>query len=1113
MDFLRTRSIMCFLIVCAYGMSISCRQETPALFTDVTVASGIDFKNTITETDELNVLNFEYMYNGGGVAIGDINNDGLADIYFTGNQVKNKLYLNKGNMHFEDITEKAGVDGRDGWKTGVTMADVNGDGLLDIYVCYSGKGDVASRANQLFINNGAHDGIPSFSDEATAYGLDAPGTNSTQAAFFDYDRDGDLDMFLLNHATMFYAPFTNTSKLRTKHHPYFSNRLYRNDNGHFVDVSESAGIKGGGNNFGLGVAISDINNDGWPDIYTTNDFEEQDFLYLNNHDGTFRDITKTAIRHISKFGMGCDVADYNNDGLMDVMVLDMLPEDNKRQKLLRGADEYDKYNLLVDSGYFHQNMRNTLQLNRGVSGDGAPLFSEIGQLSGVSNTDWSWSPLFADYDNDGNKDLFITNGYLRDYTNMDFLTYTVQEYREKYGTQVLLSDLVKEMPQTKIPNYIFRNKGDLSFENVTQQWGLNMPSVSNGAAYADLDNDGDLDLIVNNLGDNSAVFRNNANLDKTTHYLGIQLQDTGLNRWALGAKVTIEMSSGKKQFFEMQPARGFQSSVDPIIHVGLSADTVVKQIVVHWPSGKISSYKDVACNQLIKLYPRILEDDKTADATGLLFSDITEKSGINFIQHENQYVDFKHEYLLPYQLSKDGPRLAKADVNGDGLEDVFVGAPMGQSAKLFLQIAGEKFVESTSQPWKDDSLSEDIQSVFFDLDGDGDQDLYVVSGGNETHSSVAQMQDRLYINNGNGAFAKATGVLPLFSGSKSCVAVADYDKDGKPDVFIGGRVVPGKYGISPQSFLLKNNSSKDHLALVDAISHDAPGLQFAGMVTDACWTDLNRDGWPDLIVVGDWMPVTVYMNNKGRLINKTKEYKLEQSAGLWTRIMPGDIDNDGDTDFILGNLAPNTQLKASVKEPMSLCVNDFGRNGVSMPVLNYFIQGRCYPYPSRDELSEVMPQLKKKFLRYASYANATINEVFTPEQMKGMKELKVQQLKNCVLENMGNEKFGLKELSMEAQMSPVFGASIEDINDDGKNDLILSGNFYPFRVQLGREDASYGLVQAGTGAGKFTSLPLNKTGWITSGDIRDMISVKTKAGKTLYVLAKNNERLQVIKRN
>ncbi len=1104
--------IFLFMVAAILVCVQSCKPGKEKLFTDISAETGINFSNIIEESEQLHVLNFEYMYNGAGVAVGDVNNDGLPDIYFTANQGENKLYINKGDLKFEDLTGAAGIAGKQGWKTGVTMADVNGDGLLDIYVCYSGKGDKASRSNQLFINQGVKNGAPSFIDKAAEYGLDVPGSNSTQAVFFDYDRDGDLDMFLLDHATSFYSPFFNTNKLRNKRHPYFSNYLFRNDGGHFTDVSEQAGIKGGGNNFGLGVSVSDVNNDGWPDIYTTNDYEEQDFLLLNNHDGTFRDATKESIAHISKYAMGCDIADYNNDGLMDIVVLDMLPEDNRRQKLLRGGDEYDKYNLLVDSGYFHQNMRNTLQLNDGITENHTPVFSEIGQLANISNTDWSWAPLLADFDNDGFKDLFVTNGYWRDYTNMDFLSFDVDEYRKNHPGQTLGYDLVKQMPQTKISNYIFRNKGNLQFEDKRNDWGITEPLISNGAVYADLDNDGDLDLIVNNIGSKASVYRNNSEKMKDHNFLRIQLMDTGYNRFAIGAKVSIESFSGANQYVEMQPVRGYQSSVDPTIHFGLGKDSMVKKVVVRWPDGKYSTINNVKANATLHINKSRTPIDSIRSnpaETKPLFTNYTLQSGINFIQKENTYVDFKNEFLLPWQLSKQGPRLAKADVNGDGLEDIFIGAPMGQAAQLYLQTSDEKFTLAASQPWKADSLCEDIQSAFLDADGDGDMDLYIVSGGNEYHASAAEMQDRLYINDGKGNFTRAQNSIPVMRTSKSCVAIADYNKDGKPDIFIGGRLVKGKYGVSPESYLLKNGSGNNQVKFTNAIASDAKGLQFAGMITDAVWVDINKDGWLDLIVVGEWMPVRIFINNHGKLEEKTNEYGLAKSGGLWTRIFAGDFDNDGDIDFLLGNLAPNTQFKASADQPMSLCVNDFLKTGISVPVLCYYIQGVSYPYASRDELTELIPALKKKFLRYASYADATMKDIFTEEQMKGMLDLKAYTVKNSFLENRGNGKFLLRELPVQAQFSAIFGAVKGDFDNDGRNEIVAVGNFYPFRVQLGREDAGKGVLLRPDKVSGFTATGIN--GVKLDGDVRDMLAVKTKTGKTLLVIAKNNDHIQVIK--
>lgn len=1101
------------LVLAAFGCRNAADSLPGKLFTDVSAETGIDFANHIQETEQLHILNFEYMYNGAGVAVGDLNGDGLADIYFSANQLSNRLYLNKGGMEFEDITASAGVAGKGGWKTGVTMADVNGDGRLDIYVCYSGKGTVPERANQLFINETVGGQTPVFVEKAAVYGIDVPGSNSTQATFFDYDRDGDLDMFLLNHATRFYSPFFNTERLRNKRHRYFSNYMFRNDSGHFTDVSEAAGIKGGGNNFGLGVAVSDINNDGWPDLYTTNDYDEQDFLYLNNQNGSFREVAQTSLAHMSKYGMGCDVADYNNDGLMDIVVMDMMAEDNYRQKMLRGPDEYYRYNLMVDSGYHHQNMRNTLQAGQGIRTDGSPVFSEIGQLTGVSNTDWSWAPLFADFDNDGFKDLFITNGYWRDYTNMDFLAFEVDNYKATHGTAPLGLDLVKKMKQTKISNYAFRNKGDLTFENTTRQWDLKQPSISHGAAYADLDNDGDLDLVVNNLGATASVFRNNSHETGRNHYLRVKLKGPGANTSAIGARVTLETTAGTRQYAEMVATRGYQSSVEPVIHFGLGSGNQVASVIVSWPDGRRSVHTGVQNNTTIEVsFDSARAASVVADGSTGLFTDISAESGIDFIHRENAFIDFKNELLLPWQLSRDGPRLAKADVNGDGLEDVFIGAPAGQQARLYVRNASGKFTASAAQPWNADAGCEDTDAVFFDADGDGDLDLYVASGGNEPHPDASELADRLYLNDGRGRFSKVTDGLPALSARKGCVAIADYNKDGKPDVFVGGRVVAGSYGVIPESYLLVNRSSGGKVRFENSTSADAAALQFAGMVTDAEWTDINHDGWPDLIVVGEWMPVKLFVNDKGRLVDRSKELGLQKSEGLWTRVIPADMDGDGDQDFLLGNLAPNTQLRATEKEPVTLCVNNFVAAGKPVPLLCYYIQGKSYPMASRDEISGPMPVLKRKFRDYASYANAGMQEIFTAEERKNMREFHAYHTRNSWLESTGNQRLILRELPLPAQFAPIQAGLSGDFDADGSPDLFAAGNFYPFRVQLGREDAGIGMLLQNRASGMSVA-GYPTTGAVVNGDVRDMVLVGGRKEGSVIVVGKNNGRVQVLKVN
>jgi hypothetical protein len=1091
-----------FLLLLAPCFFCNCHPSQQQQFTDVSENSGITFANNITESEQQNIFTYEYMYNGAGVAVGDVNNDGLPDVFFTANQLPDQLYLNKGNLKFEDITAAANVAGKQGWKTGVSMADVNGDGLLDIYVCYSGNGDEESRSNELFINKGIKNSVPFFEDEAKQYGLDAPGTNSNQAMFFDYDHDGDLDMFLLDHAVIFYSPLFNTYKLRHKRHPYYSNYLFRNDGGHFTDVSAQAGIPGGGNNFGLGVVAADINNDGWEDMYITNDYDEQDFLLLNNHNGTFTEVTKDALQHISKYGMGCDVADYNNDGLPDIIVPDMWPEDNYRQKILRGPDEYDRYHLLIDSGYMQQNMRNTLQLNTGIKRNNIPQFSEIGQLAGISNTDWSWSSLLADFDDDGNKDLFISNGFWRDYSNLDFQSFTAADYIKANGPGAPLYQLIDSIPQTRLSNYAFRNKGNLCFENVTNSWGLHTSNVSNGVAYADLDNDGDLDLIVNNMGERASVYRNN-NISKS-NYLNIQLKGNGANTQAVGTRITIITADGKLQTAEQQPVRGYLSCMQPMVHFGLGKDSLITTLVIQWPTGNFTRLKSVKVNQTLTIDEVASSKDSVNNLIKepVLFADISKQSGLNFFQRENDFVDFKVEPLLPWQLSKQGPKMCKADVNGDGLEDVFIGAPKDGKACLYIQQKNGSFKLSSSQPWQTTNVCDDVQSIFFDADGDKDTDLYIVKGGNEMPNGSA-FQDELYVNDGKGNFTKAVNVLPAMQTSKSCVTVGDFNNDNKPDLFVGGRSVPGKYGIAPQSYLLQNESSNGHIKFVDVTAAVAPSLQYAGMITSAVFTDVNNDHQPDLLIAGEWMPIKIFINQKNKFTDATSEYGLQNTNGLWTSITPMDINNDGIEDFLLGNLAPNMQFKASLLQPMSLCVNDFLHTGKTEPVLCYYIKDTSYPYASRNEMLDEMPLLKNKFLYYKDYAVAKLTDIFSADEMKGMTELKVDELKNCWLQHTGDGKFILYELPVTAQFSAIQGATVINMND-GSKAIFAAGNFYPFRVQLGREDAGKGiLLQWNKTTHQLNTLFPNIA---VDGDVRDVLAMNDHS----IIISKNSDSTQVI---
>jgi hypothetical protein len=1120
MNWLRILPFTLFSLV-----SCSRAKKSDTLFTEIPPSiTHIDFRNDIHEDEDYNILTYEYLYNGAGVAVGDVNGDGLPDIFFTGNMTPNKLYLNKGDFRFEDVTEKAGIQGRSRWKTGAVMADVNGDGLLDIYVCYSGPGADSERTNELYINQGVKDGVPVFKECAKEYGLDAPGTYTTTVAFFDMDNDGDLDMFMVNHADMFYNPFFNTDKLRAKRNPKFGNRLYRNDNGHFTDISEEAHIDGSGLNFGLSVAISDLNGDGWPDIYVTNDYDERDFMYLNNRDGTFREVLTKATGHISEFAMGSDIADYNNDGRPDIAVLDMLPEGNHRQKLLRGPDNYDKYTLRAEHGFHHQQMRNTLQLNNGTGPDSIPLFSEVGQLAGMSNTDWSWAPLFADFDNDGWKDLFISNGIFRDITNMDFVKYTsgyTIGQAEKAGSKPEMWQLVRQMPSTKMTNYLFGNNHDLSFTNRSAEWGLTRQTVSNGAAYADLDNDGDLDLVINTIDDAPIIYRNNASEMHKGHYLRIRLQGDRPNTFGIGAKVYVRTAHGQ-QFQEQYLTRGFQSSVDPVMHIGCGTDSLIQSVIVRWPSGKVSEIRDCRADTLLTIEERTAAAATLAVASAPaiatpgtrkappLFTNNTRASGIQYVHQGSNFVDFKIAPLLPYQVSRIGPCLAKGDVNGDGLEDLFIGGSAGQDSRLYLQTPDGRFRPAPAQPWNLDNAPANTAALFFDADGDGDLDLYLVSGGADYPQGSAHYQDRLFENDGKGNFHLVSDALPAETISGGCVRAADYDKDGRPDLFVGGKLVPGFFPRSPESLLLKNNSRPGHIHFdKDPSQHDS-ALTHPGMVSDACWIDLNKDGWPDLVVVGCFMPVTIFENRHGQLIDQTAAYGLSRSQGWWTCILPIDPDRDGNTDLIIGNLGANTQFSASDTEPLQVYSGDFTGSGTFDPILTYYIRGKSYPYASRDELLRELPAKQKKFSRYADYADAQIENILTPEQLAAAKISQIRILQSSYLHNDGGHHWSFHPLPNYAQLSMVNGIVPAEI--DGRTCLVLAGNLYPFRAQMGPLDASMGMVLETDSQGRFTPLPYDHTGLCIPGDTRSLIGLKGK-DHPLLVTAGYNDSVRVFMLN
>jgi hypothetical protein len=1064
--------------------------------------TNIQFVNRISETENLNVLAYEYFYNGGGVAVGDINNDGLEDIFLVSNMGENKLYLNGGKLQFKDITKEAGKDlaGRSGgWKTGVAMADVNGDGWLDIYVCYSGKVSDDMRRNQLFINQGNG----KFKEEAAAYGVDDK-SYGTQAAFFDYDNDGDLDLFLLNHSTK-KIDNMELARYRDEVDELAGNKLYENQNNHFVDVSKKAGIRQNPLTFGLGIAIADINKDGWQDVYVTNDYNEPDYMYLNNGNGTFTNDADKSLRYLSQFSMGVDIADFNNDALPDIITLDMLPEDNRRQKLLQLQENYESFALMVNQGLNPQYMRNMLHLNNGSlppapSGGGGVIskgtlsFSEIGQLAGISNTDWSWCPLLADYDNDGYKDLFVTNGYLRDYTNKDFLRYW-GDYKVKKAMDrepVLLMDLIRVMPSTTLPNYIFRNNGNCTFTNQQQPWGMDRPAISSGAVYADLDNDGDLDLVINNINENAFVYRNTARDNSKAGYLSLVLHYKKPNWFAIGAKVYLYHNK-TVQYAEVNPARGYLSCVPTRQHFGIESAAAIDSIKIVWPDRSVQLLTNVTTNkELVIEYEQ--PSQSILDETPVYAKTIFAPAGKLFTYKHTDLSenDFKRQLLMLFMYSKTGPVIAKGDVNKDGLEDLFVSGDKNKPAKIYIQNSKGQFYEEPNIIG-DENKSCIAAAAFVDADGDGDQDLYVAKGGYALFEPGSHaLQDELYLNDGRGQFKPEKDVLPnLSANSKSCVRPCDYDGDGDMDIFVGGRVIPGYYPLTPSSFLLVNDGKGKFTTAT------VPFTQ-PGMVTDAQWADLDKDGRKDLVLCGEFMPVTVFMNTSGGFINKTDAYFDKTGNGFWFTLHVTDIDGDGHEDIIAGNLGLNTCIKVSDKEPGELVYADFDSNGSVDPFFNFFIQGKSYPFVSRDELNEQIYPMRKRFTSYAAYSQATLNDIFSKEELEKANRLTVTETRTLAFLNR-NGKMQPVELPMQAQFSVVTNIISDDFNGDGKKDLLLLGNHSDNRLKIGCINSGYGCLLNGDGKGGFNYVSQPNSGLNIKGDVK--AAVEVKANNTKYIIA------------
>lgn len=1054
---------------------LSCGKDSKTLFTKLSSdETGITFRNLLQETHaEFNVMQYPYFYNGGGVAVGDINGDGLPDICFTGNMVKNRLYLNKGNFKFEDITEKSGIAANEGWCTGVTMADVNGDGKLDIYICRSGLSDPSFRKNLLFINNGDL----TFTEEAARYGIDNAGY-STQASFFDYDKDGDLDLFLINQSSPEYSKGMHEhSQLRLQAaDKSLENKLYRNDNGHFTDVTASSGISSNVLTYSLGLSTADINMDGWPDIYIGNDFNEGDYLYINNHDGTFTEQQKKSLDHTSLYSMGCDVADYNNDALPDICELDMLPENNRDLKMHVGADNYDKFKMLFDEGFSYQYMKNSLQKN---NGDGT--FSEIGQLAGISNTDWSWSALLADFDNDGLKDLFISNGYKRDNTNLEFVKYSMDKSArmQQSGASVTPDKYISKMQGILLNNYIFKNDGNDQFQNKIKDWGLDQPSYSNGAVYADLNNDGDLDLILNNLDEEAGIYKNNSNAITKNHYLRILLQGSSQNKDGFGAKLFV-YTKDTTQYYEQLSTRGYQSGITDAIHVGLGNHVRVDSIRIVWPTDETQLLINVRANQNLTL--------NIANATEKFVYGkpiqqplFVQDSVLIYTHKENVVNDFARQILLPYFYSHNGPCMATADVNGDGLTDIYIGGSEGNAGALFIQDKTHHFHQSKQSDIAADSASEDTGAAFFDANGDGKPDLYITSGGYDDYNENSPLlADRLYINDGKGNFIKKEDALPQNFASKSCVKPCDIDGDGDIDLFVGGKVIPGKWPQSCKSSIYINDGTGK---FTDETNKWNKAISNIGIVTDAVWADMNNDGKKDLVIVGEWMAPTIFENNGKTLVSSVMNQSLADKKGWWNTVVADDFDKDGKVDLCIGNYGLNTQLKASQKEPVQLYATDIDNNGSLDPVLTSYSAGKSYPFAAMDDITAQVPSLRKTFYDYSSYTNATIENIIPAAQLSSVKPLQASVLQTCYFKNTGLG-FVQKELPVEAQYSPVYNIQNTDVNKDGYDDLILFGNNAYNRIRLSKQDANHGVVLLNDKKGNFVYATQSQSGLNIRCDVR-----------------------------